>query len=674
MMPHYLCPPLILTVFNVALIVSAEEQTTFTPPRLTAEQLSTQLKPSHPRLILTPQRLDAVREKVKTTPWAKGLHEELQSLADEFARPSSMERNPPSWKIWNSRMKRITTPALLFLLDGDQRYLEQAEREILVFCDEPENRQAAKEGRRQGLPQSSGVLGITLGYDWLYDDLSPETRKRVEETILETAFTRLYDDDANLSSFPDNNWRQVIHGAHAVAALAIGDKYPERCAQVLSDCLGEAVGVTAHLRPDGVSTESPHYWDFGMQFYAVMLDSLQTGLGHDFGLADWPVLQKTARWRVAASGPQGDFHYGDGSRYNGSMFFLSLWADRTGHDWLVQTKDIRHFTTDSFHRGGNEKAWMVLPLIWLPADAVDGTPPEDLLTFVGVGEVTGSTRSSWGYPPYTGPKVPGIVNVIHRGVSFQLADDRTKDRRNGKLEAHPTFAWNDPTALWIAAVGGRANVSHGHMHGGSFVLDLDGVRWFHEMETYHYDTLRERGISLWEWGVDLPGNKKDVGREQVYAWGSQGHNTLTVNGQFHDPNGTALLIDSADSDGEFSATLDLTAVLDPSVEKATRTFVVTDEAIEITDRWTAGEDAISMNARFHTVADVQVSDQEATLLRKGKTLRLKIVEPKDAKLTVRPMSAVVSRWDKPQDDVSVIDVSVPTDAGASKTLSIRLTK
>lgn len=243
-------------------------------------------------------------------------------------------------------------------------------------------------------------------------------------------------------------------------------------------------------------------------------------------------------------------------------------------------------------------------------------------------------------------KVPGIVNVVYRSN------------------------WDDPNALWLAAVGGRANISHGHMDGGSFELESGGVRWVYEVETYHYDTLRERGIQLWEWGAELPKQQRDLGREQVYAWGSQGHNTLTVDGRFHDPNGSAILVESGGEVGDFFATFDLTAVLGEAVESATRTFRVKGEAVVVEDAWQADDEEIEMTSRFHTEAAVEVDGQTATLAKDGRQLLVEVLEPADAKLVARPMSEAVSEWDKPLDGVTVVDVVVPTRSSEERVLRV----
>ena len=345
----------------------------------------------------------------------------------------------------------------------------------------------ARRRRRMDLPTSSGVLGLALGYDWLRDELPEDVRRQVREA-LSSCFGRLYDADGKPQDFPDNNWRQVIRGAHAVAAPAVADEHPEQAARVIRDAIPQSAGVAAHWRPDGVCPEGTHYWDFGAEFHVLMIDALRTAVGDDFGLGDWPVLDAGARWRIAARGPQGDFPFGDGDRANRSCIPLSWLAGRTGRDWLVRSADLKFLATDAEQKWQQEKNWMVCPLVWLPAAAIDGVPPRELLTFAGRGDLESASRTEHRLHAPESDHA-GIVNVLYRS------------------------AW-DERALWLGLAGGRANVSHGHMHAGSLVPDTGGVRWVVEPATHHdfNDAFENARITLWTWDENLSDGERRAGR------------------------------------------------------------------------------------------------------------------------------------------------------------------
>ena len=424
--------------------------------------------------------------------------------------------------------------------------------------------------------------------------------------------------------------------------------------------------------PDGVSPEGTHYWDFGAHRYFCLLDALETGLGTSFGLADDPLLAKCARWRVAARGPAGDFPYGDGDRRNFSALALSWRAMKTGEDWLVNTPDLRRMARDPGHLA-ESKLWLAQTLLWLPAGAVDGTPPDELLAFAGRGGAGGGDTSGRAVNKGDGPIAVGeagdISNVLHRE------------------------AW-DPGALWLGAVGGRADVSHGHMHAGSFCLDdglgrpsSDGggepVRWVTEVDAFHYDSYRREGLELWTWGADLPADRRARGRDAVYAWGARGHNTLTVDGAAHDPHALAPLIDYEAGGGATTATFDLTAVLGGTLASATRTLEAGPDGVTVTDRWTAGAAPASVTARLHTGAAVSVAPdgRSMTLAQAGRTLRVELAVTDGAgdpvagpAFLARPAAELVADWDRAPAGVTAADVTVPTPAGAVRVVRVRLSR
>ena len=638
-----------------------------------AAALTAALRP-HPRVLFTDARVAGVKAKAAEARWAAALLADVTDYADSLCDPARRERNPPDWKVQNGLPKRVTALALVFKLTGERKYLDRAGAEMLELCRQPAFARAAAERRRPDLPMYSGVTGLAYGYDALRDDLPAETLTEIEAALLAGGFDRLYEEDGTPRDTYANNWTHVIWGGAVVAAVALADKHPDRCAEVIRDGVPRCVAVAKIWGPDGVSPEGTHYWDFGAHRYYCVLDALETGLGTSFGLADDPLLDRCARWRVAARGPAGDFPYGDGDRRNFSALPLAYWARKTGADWLVNTADLRLMARDRGYLP-ESKLWLAQTLVWLPAGAVDGAPPDDLLTIAGRGgagggDTSGDAINKREFGGGTGA-AGDIVNVLHRS------------------------AWQ-PGALWLGAVGGTANVSHGHMHAGSFCLDAglgddgEAVRWVTEVDAHHYDSYRRAGLDLWTWSADLPADRRDRGRDAVYAWGSRGHNTLTVNGRPHDARGVAPLTEYAVENGTTTARFDLSPVLNGPVPghanrpvvltAATRTFEANDDGLTVTDRWATAGAAATVTARLHTDAAVTVAPDGRSMIweKNGRTLRVTLAvtdgagDPlPDLVFTAEPAGAGMAEWDRAVEGVTAVDATVPTPAGEARTLVVR---
>ena len=82
-------------------------------------------------------------------------------------------------------------------------------------------------------------------------------------------------------------------------------------------------------------------------------------------------------------------------------------------------------------------------------------------------------------------------------------------------------AWDEGRAAFLAAKGGSASESHGHMDAGSFVYEVNGVRWACDLGMQDYLSLESVGVDLW--------NKTQNGqRWDVFRLGPFSHNTLTI--------------------------------------------------------------------------------------------------------------------------------------------------
>ena len=82
----------------------------------------------------------------------------------------------------------------------------------------------------------------------------------------------------------------------------------------------------------------------------------------------------------------------------------------------------------------------------------------------------------------------------------------------------------DRDASFVGVKGGSPSVNHGHMDVGSFVIDMKGVRFASDLGMQDYNSLEQRGLSLWE-----PAQGSD--RWRIFRLGASSHNLVTVDGQ-----------------------------------------------------------------------------------------------------------------------------------------------
>ncbi|MCP4452389.1 MAG: hypothetical protein GY809_13080, partial [Planctomycetes bacterium] len=89
---------------------------------------------------------------------------------------------------------------------------------------------------------------------------------------------------------------------------------------------------------------------------------------------------------------------------------------------------------------------------------------------------------------------------------------------------------NDAHQYYFGGKGGRGRVNHGNMDGGSFIFELNGVRWVVDPGNQSYNALEKTGFNLW-------GSNQDAERWTLLTKNNYGHSTLTVNDALHRTDG-----------------------------------------------------------------------------------------------------------------------------------------
>ncbi|HMO25510.1 MAG TPA: heparinase II/III family protein, partial [Tepidisphaeraceae bacterium] len=111
---------------------------------------------------------------------------------------------------------------------------------------------------------------------------------------------------------------------------------------------------------------------------------------------------------------------------------------------------------------------------------------------------------------------------------------------------------DDGQVAFAGIKGGWPSVSHAHMDIGSFVIDLDGVRWAMDLGAEEYARIEAAMPGLWDMHQESP-------RWQLLRYHNLQHNTLTIDGQLQRVDGRANTIRVGDAKWPF-ATIDLSPV------------------------------------------------------------------------------------------------------------------
>jgi hypothetical protein len=176
------------------------------------------------------------------------------------------------------------------------------------------------------------------------------------------------------------------------------------------------------------------------------------------------------------------------------------------------------------------------------------------------------------------------------------------------------------------------------MDAGSFVFELDGVRWSIDPGNQNYNELEQiLGGGLWS-------NAQESPRWSLLTKNSGGHSTFIVNGKMHLADARASLFSSELQATIPQFTFDLSALYGDQMKVARRTFSrITETRLRINDKLLFSSKTNSMTWQMITRADLQVQGEQVELHQDGKILYLRVrsaapFEVKEVSLSPPPLT------------------------------------
>ncbi len=200
---------------------------------------------------------------------------------------------------------------------------------------------------------------------------------------------------------------------------------------------------------------------------------------------------------------------------------------------------------------------------------------------------------------------------------------------------------NTPDAFFLAAKGGRAADNHGNMDAGSFVFELNGVRWSIDPGNQDYNTLEQiMGGGLWSSDQDAP-------RWSLLTKNSGGHSCLVINDEMHLADARAPLVKWDLREDLPSFTFDLSALYGDHLNEARRTFSRPESGIlRISDALVFSPETRSITWQLITCADPEETEDGVLLRQDGATLFLRLPRGYPCEVKVVSLSPPPLAYDK----------------------------
>jgi len=404
-----------------------------------ADEVLKTLRPGHPRLVALDSDIARVKRLIAENETARQYYETLKAVGVEWLKAKPVEHKLVGPRLLAQSRRclvRVMTWSLLYRLDGDKRFAERAKKEMLTAAAFPD------WNPRHFLDVAEMTHALAIGYDWLYDYLSPREREIIRNALVEKGLKegrKVYERGGwwVASRF---NWNQVCNGGMAIGALAVADEEPKLSGYILASALRSIPRAMVNYAPDGGWAEGPGYWHYATRYNVYFLAALNSALGTDFGLSKMEGFDKAGLFRIYFCGPVGlTFNYADAHDRAGrasEMFWLSRRFNRPLYAWHERNCE------------GRPDAW-------------------DLL---------------WFDPRGKGPRETGLpLDAYFRGVEVVFLRS----------------AWEDPGAIFVGFKGGDNKANHSHLDLGSFVLDALGKRWAVDLGPDNYNLPAYFGKKRW---------------------------------------------------------------------------------------------------------------------------------------------------------------------------------
>ena len=456
--------------------------------------------PEHPRLFLQKGEEAKLVANIKADArWTK-VHEAILGESEKLLSQDNivfkLNARKEMHHIGCEAVRRMLFLAYSYRTTGDRRFLDKAVSQASDICA------LSSWNPYHFLDVAEITLAATIAYDWLYDDISPELRKRLQESIVEKALETSEHGGAGNPVYNlrwmdmTSNWSQICHGSMAMAALALkgdieDDALCERIIERSTDKM--SIPMEAEYRPDGAYSQGIGYWGYGTAMNVMFLDAMEKCLGHESvaGLEAIPGFMNTGKYfSQLLTNTLDSFSFSDNSTGDNLPEHCIFWFYAKTHD-----------ATLLYPQKAMIDRWVGSP------EFVSGpyARHDPLMVIWGAGIGDGPCAD------FDAAKQPEELFYIARGLNPICT------MRSG---------WGQDD-IWLGFKAGNPSCPHGHMDVGEFMLEWGGVRWAEDLGSDRYGAF-----TVLKMGSLFNMKQESLRWNELLRYNNFSHNTLTFNGAF----------------------------------------------------------------------------------------------------------------------------------------------
>ena len=475
-------------------------------------------------------------------------------------------------------LKRIFWLSFTYRLHGGEAYARRAIDEMLAVS-------AFKDWNpAHFLDVAEMTMAAAIGYDWLYDQMTPRERKNVARAILDKGLKPALNPKDAWFYTSEINWNSVCNAGMVYGALAVWEEDPEFCRSMLEKSL-ESNKLAFKAYEGGGYPEGYNYWGYGSSFQIMLLAAVESAFPE--------------RWPVAAG-------HDDKTSVMPNLD-ASVMPGLTGHlpdDFLASSAFIRFTSTpagncysfsDAYRKASGQymQTWMINYI----GDRSIVYPEMRIMEMTGYKRLCEERL----FPMY-------LISLFHCGPNTPAGMPDDHYFQCGGTT--PIFVYRSGWAAeeddYLGVKGGLTMSSHSHCDQGSFYFESDGVTWATDLGMQDYNSLESAGVDLWDM-------TQDSERWEVFRIGPFSHNIVTVNGHTPKVNHPVAISETwtpehPSWEKRLGAVIDLTDLYTEDLDSCKRAVYLLGTDLHILDLLQAGDSTCTV--RWSMCTEAQASLQE----------------------------------------------------------------
>ena len=575
----------------------------------------------HPRLLLHAGEEEEIRLAIETQPVMAEADSAILAYCDETLYQPPHPRRMAGFRIERMQvpLQRIFYLSYAYRVHGDRRYADRAIEEMLNTAE--------YEDWNPGhfLDVAEITMGMAIGYDWLYDEMTAEQRRKVASAISRHGLdaSKIDKDAWFYTAF--QNWNQVCNAGLVFGAIAVWDEYRDDAVMILDKCFdSNYLTLTEGYSKEGAYAEGYGYWGYGSAFQILLIAALESAFGSDMGLMDGhDRFFRSGTFMQMMNRPTGlCFDYADSGREAAAEHMLAWLAVKTGDESLLYP-EVQKLRKNHFSRMDMQR---LLPFFLISARKID---------FAKLQVPDGRFFTTGGLTPL----------YIYRS------------------------GWESEDDTYLGIKAGLISSNHSHCDVGSFVFDADGVTWADDLGLQPYLSLESKGVDLWNrW--------QNSSRYDVFRIGPFSHNIITVNGHRPDVYQYIDFTRTWCEDAQKGAEMNLKMLYWEDLKDYRRTVILLgedDAELLVKDELRAGDHPAIVRWNLCTTAQAEIMDDTCIrLFADGheRLLRLEGCNGKAAIWSAQPGTDI----DYPNPDNVLVGFTVELEAEESAVMNVSLIK